>query len=143
MLEPSCLLTLRDEYLVLGLGSGAARLAARALLLEEFLVAEHAAGRLKATWHGIGVDQVWLHGHCHQKALGAFTATQEVLSWVPGLRVTTLAVACCGQAGSFGYEVEHAEASRRIAAVDLLPQLGGLAANAVVLAENRTPAATR
>jgi hypothetical protein len=71
-LEPACLLSLRDEYKVLGLGDGAQRLSENALLLEEFLLREHRAGKLKLALTPLPGTRVLVHGHCHQKAFDAF-----------------------------------------------------------------------
>src|SRR5205814_969312 len=66
-LEPSCLLSLRDEFLVMGLGDAAQRLAERALLIEEFLAGEHRGGRLHLPLAPLPQTRALLHGHCHQK----------------------------------------------------------------------------
>ncbi len=100
-LEPSCLLTLRDEYGVLL--SGTDSLAKDAFLLEEFLASEADAGRLDLKLKPVGAAAI-LHGHCHQKALGAMGAVEKVLRLVPDLKVETVETSCCGMAGSFGYE---------------------------------------
>jgi FAD/FMN-containing dehydrogenase/Fe-S oxidoreductase len=120
-LEPSCLLTLRDEFLVLGLGEPAERIAERALLIEEYLAAEHRAGRLKLALRPLPEQRALLHGHCHQKAFDAFTPAQEVLRLVPGLTVEIVESSCCGMAGSFGYEAAHYDVSMRMAELSLLP----------------------
>ncbi len=119
-LEPSCLLSLRDEFLVMGLGPAAQRLADRALLLEEFLAREHRAGRfapmLKAAEQPIRV-----HGHCHQKAFGAMPPVMEVLKLIPGADVQAIESSCCGMAGAFGYEARHHAVSMQMAEAALLP----------------------
>ncbi|MDH4572398.1 FAD-binding and (Fe-S)-binding domain-containing protein [Salinicola acroporae] len=120
-LEPSCLLTLRDEFLHYGLGDEATRLADAAMLFEEFLVAEKQAGRLKLELAPLAVGRAKVHGHCHQKAFDAFTPVTTVLGWIPELKVEAIASSCCGMAGSFGYEAEHLDASRQMAELSLLP----------------------
>lgn len=120
-LEPSCLLTLRDEFLGFGLGEPAKRLAEASLLFEEFLVREKDAGRLELSLEALPVSRALLHGHCHQKAFDALTPVQQVLSWIPELEVETIQSSCCGMAGSFGYEREHYEASMQMAELSLLP----------------------
>jgi len=119
-LEPSCLLTLRDEALVMGLGEGAAAVAAEALLFEEFVAREARAGRFALTFepaHG----PLLLHGHCHQKAFDAVAPILEVLRLIPGANPELIQSSCCGMAGSFGYEAEHYDWSLRMAEADLLP----------------------
>ncbi len=120
-LEPSCLLSLRDEFLVMGLGDAAQRLAERAFLIEEFLAREHRAGRLKLPLAALPEKRALLHGHCHQKAFDAMGATREVLGLVPGLAVDVVESSCCGMAGSFGYEAAHYDVSMRMAELSLLP----------------------
>jgi len=120
-IEPSCLLTLRDEFLVLGVGAAAQRLAERAFLIEEFLAREHRAGRLRLALAALPEKRALLHGHCHQKAFDAMGATREVLGFVPGLAVDVVESSCCGMAGSFGYEAAHFDVSMRMAELSLLP----------------------
>jgi FAD/FMN-containing dehydrogenase/Fe-S oxidoreductase len=122
-LEPSCLLTLRDEALSMGLGEAARTVAGQALLFEEFLAREAAAGRLealKARLHPLD-KRVLLHGHCHQKAFGAVSPILEVLKLIPGVEPELIESSCCGMAGSFGYESTHYEVSMQMAELSLLP----------------------
>ncbi|MCX7222000.1 MAG: FAD-binding oxidoreductase, partial [Burkholderiales bacterium] len=134
-LEPSCLLTMRDEFLQYGWGEEAQALSDSAMLFEEFLVREHKANRLTLPLAAIQTDTVLLHGHCHQKAFDALTPVQTVLSWIPGLKVSTIESSCCGMAGSFGYEAEHHEASLAMAEISLLPAVRKRQANTVVVAD--------
>jgi Fe-S oxidoreductase len=122
-LEPSCLLTLRDELLVMGLGEGAQKIAQQALLFEEFLAREAQAGQLDELKAQITpVDRpVLLHGHCHQKAFDAVSPVMEVLRWIPGAKPQLIESSCCGMAGSFGYEASHYEVSMQMAELSLLP----------------------
>jgi len=120
-LEPSCLLSLRDEFLVMGLGERAQRLAERALLVEEFLAREHRAKRLRLPLAALAETRALLHGHCHQKAFDALAPAREVLQLVPGLAVEVVESSCCGMAGSFGYEARHYDVSMRMAELTLLP----------------------
>jgi FAD/FMN-containing dehydrogenase/Fe-S oxidoreductase len=122
-LEPSCLLTLRDEMLVMGLGEAAQAISRHALLLEEFLAREAAdgklemlKGRLKPT-----AQPILLHGHCHQKAFGAVSPILDVLKLIPGAQPELIESSCCGMAGSFGYEAGHYEVSMQMAELSLLP----------------------
>jgi len=114
-LEPSCLLSLRDEFGVL-LPEGAEL--KNALLLEEFLARNPGRLRFKEMR-----KDVLLHGHCHQKAFDAMPAVEKVLGMVPGLKVSTVQTSCCGMAGSFGYEAEHYEVSMKMAELSLLPSI--------------------
>lgn len=134
-LEPSCLLTMRDEFLQYGWGEEAQALSESALLFEEFLVREHKANRLTLALSSIQTDTVLLHGHCHQKAFDALTPVQTVLGWIPGLKVSTVESSCCGMAGSFGYEAEHHEASLAMAEISLLPAVRKRQPNTVVVAD--------
>ncbi len=119
-LEPSCLLTLRDEFLVMGLGDGAHRLAAQALLFEEFLAREMRAGRLTLPLRPASQPML-VHGHCHQKAFGAMAPVLDVLRLIPGASVAVIESSCCGMAGSFGYEAAHHAVSMQMAELSLLP----------------------
>ncbi len=122
-LEPSCLLTLRDEMLVMDLGEAAHTISRHALLLEEFLAREAAAGQLDELKARLEpVDQpILLHGHCHQKAFGAVSPIMEVLRLIPGAKPELIESSCCGMAGSFGYEASHYEVSMQMAELSLLP----------------------
>jgi Fe-S oxidoreductase len=107
-LEPSCLLTLRDEYVDL-LNSDAARMvAAHSLLFEEFIERERDRG-LTLPFAGNG-RKALLHGHCHQKALVGTAPTVAALRWA-GFDVSEVDSGCCGMAGSFGFEREHYDIS--------------------------------
>jgi Fe-S oxidoreductase len=120
-LEPSCLLSLRDEFLGYGYGDAARKLAEASFLFEEFLVRERVAGRLDIDLKPLDHSRALLHGHCHQKAFDAVRPVETVLKWIPGLEVKTIESSCCGMAGSFGYEAEHYEASQAMAELALLP----------------------
>ena len=134
-LEPSCLFTLRDEFLAMGLGEEAVAVAKNAFLFEEFLVREKKAGRLKLDLKPLAEKSALLHGHCHQKAFGAMSSVQEVLSLVPDLKVSPIESSCCGMAGSFGYEAEHYETSIAMAELSLLPAVRKAAADALIVAD--------
>jgi Fe-S oxidoreductase len=119
-LEPSCLLTLRDEALVMGLGEKAKVVASQALLFEEFIAREARAGRFKVELTELN-QPVLVHGHCHQKAFGAIDPVLEVLRLIPGAKPQLIESSCCGMAGAFGYEAEHYDVSMRMAELSLLP----------------------
>ncbi|MFP3555061.1 FAD-linked oxidase C-terminal domain-containing protein [Paraburkholderia sp. SIMBA_049] len=135
-LEPSCLLSLRDEFLQYGFGEEAERLSKLAMLFEEFLVHEHKAGRLKLELKPLDdASQVLVHGHCHQKAFDAVSPVQTVLKWIPEMNVSMVESSCCGMAGSFGYEVEHYEASMAMAELSLLPAARAIDAHTLMVAD--------
>jgi len=119
-LEPSCLLTLRDEALVMGLGDKARVVAAQALLFEEFIARERQAGRFELALKPAGAP-ILLHGHCHQKAFDAVRPVMEVLRMIPGAQPELIESSCCGMAGIFGYEAAHHEVSMQMAEASLLP----------------------
>jgi FAD/FMN-containing dehydrogenase/Fe-S oxidoreductase len=124
-LEPSCLLTMRDEMLAMGLGAPAQMLAKHSLLLEEFLAREAREGRLdtlKAKLRPLD-KRVLLHGHCHQKAFGAVNPIVDVLKLIPGVKPEVIESSCCGMAGSFGYEAGHYDVSMQMAELSLLPAI--------------------
>jgi FAD/FMN-containing dehydrogenase/Fe-S oxidoreductase len=131
-LEPSCLYTLRDEYAVML--PEARGLAGRALMFEEFLAREADAGRLQLKLRPLAQEAL-LHGHCHQKAFDGMGAVQRVLGLIPNLKVSTVASSCCGMAGSFGYEAEHYEVSKKMGELDLLPAVRKAAAEALLIAD--------
>jgi len=130
-LEPSCILSLRDEYLKLGLGEPAAKLAERVLLLEEFIAREQTAKRWPLAFKTDG-ERVLVHGHCHQKAVGAMKAMRKVLKTVDGLDFELIESSCCGMAGHFGLESEHYADSQAMAELALFPALRAEAQAAIV-----------
>jgi Fe-S oxidoreductase len=132
-LEPSCLLTLRDEFTAMLPGPETAALAKRAKLFEEFIAEESAAGRLAlplAPRPGKAV----LHGHCHQKAFDTVGASVAALKLVPGLDVETFDSTCCGMAGAFGYEAEHYDMSLKIGELGVLPKMRAAPAQTLLVA---------
>jgi FAD/FMN-containing dehydrogenase/Fe-S oxidoreductase len=134
-LEPSCLLTLRDEFLSYGFGEAAQRLAENAFLFEEFLAREHAAGKLNLELKALPQAKALLHGHCHQKAFDAVSPIQKVLGLIPGLKVELIESSCCGMAGSFGYEKAHIDVSMKMAELSLLPAVRKADAETLVVAD--------
>ena len=125
-IEPSAILTLRDEYLDLvpnSFRAPAERLAARSQLLEEFLVGEWEQGRISSETFTAKERTIHLHGHCHQKALASLKPTIQMLQLPKNFRVRQIPSGCCGMAGSFGYEREHYDLSLQIAELVLFPKL--------------------
>ena len=119
-LEPSCLLTLRDEMLALRLGDDAEVVARCAVMLEELIASDAAAGRLRAPIASLD-GKVLLHGHCHQKSFGIMGAIEKTLALVDGLAVETVESSCCGMAGAFGYGTDTYETSMAMGELSLLP----------------------
>lgn len=111
-LEPSCLLTFRDEALSLCPGLEADRVAASSVLLSELVATDHGAADFYAdkpfTAHAL------VHGHCHQKALAPEASPCDALSLVPGIFAEEVDSGCCGLAGAFGYEKEHYDLSMAV-----------------------------
>ncbi len=134
-LEPSCLLTLRDEALAVLPGEATGAVAGKALLFEEFVAAEHAAGRMRLALGPVAWKKALVHGHCHQKALGVMAPTEAVLRLVPGLEVSAIASSCCGMAGAFGYHAEHYPVSMKMAEAGLLPAVRAADEATVVVAD--------
>ena len=132
-LEPSCLLTLRDELAALLPGAAAAAVARQARLFEEFIAAESAAGRFTLALKP-DARQAVLHGHCHQKAFNTVGDSVAALKLVPGLAVETFDSTCCGMAGAFGYEAEHYDMSLKIGELGVLPKMRAAPADAILVA---------
>jgi Fe-S oxidoreductase len=130
-LEPSCLLTLADEWPELVPGSDARRVADAARLADAWLAEEAKAGRCALKLKELS-GPVLVHGHCHQKALVGTGGTAAALGLVPGLTVNVLDTGCCGMAGSFGFEKEHYDLSVKVAELSLLPALRAEPAATVV-----------
>ncbi|MBR0704349.1 FAD-binding protein [Bradyrhizobium diazoefficiens] len=133
-LEPSCLLTLRDELASLRRDDDAKAIGAHALTFEEFLVREAEAGRLQLPLGSVA-DKAVVHGHCHQKSFGAFKPVEQVLRLVPGLEVETIESSCCGMAGAFGYGADTYDASIEMAELSLLPAVRRAGENTLVVAD--------
>lgn len=136
--EPSCASALADDLPDLLDNTGLARrIASRVKMLDHFLEQELAAGRCRLPWkiHGTDATRYFLvHGHCHQKALDGGRWTHRLLARIPGAVVEDTEAGCCGMAGGFGYEVEHAELSRKIAGQRLLPRLSRAGSEVQVVA---------
>jgi FAD/FMN-containing dehydrogenase/Fe-S oxidoreductase len=123
-IEPSAILTFRDEYPDLATDeniAAARQLAGNALMFDEFIVREMAAGRIDARQFSTEQREIMLHGHCQQKSVGDLSATVKMLSIPSGHSVKIIPSGCCGMAGSFGYEAEHYDISQRIGELVLFP----------------------
>lgn len=124
-IEPSCILSFRDEYPDLvpsELRKDALGLAKNCLLYDEFLMREIAEGNISAEAFEDAKMEIWLHGHCHQKALVGVDKTAKVIEMLLlGSKVNVIPSGCCGMAGSFGYEKEHYKTSLEIGEMVLFP----------------------
>ena len=131
-IEPSCILSFRDEYPDLVpsiLRQEAKELGRNALLFDEFIMREVAAGRISAEDFKTDAVEIWLHGHCHQKALVGMEKTIAALKLLQGAKVHVISSGCCGMAGSFGYEKEHYQTSLAIGEMVLFPTIRKAIAN--------------
>ncbi|ALI98007.1 FAD-binding and (Fe-S)-binding domain-containing protein [Rufibacter tibetensis] len=136
-IEPSAVLTLRDEYLDLvpaDLVPAAQQVAANSFLLEEFLEKEVQNGSITAATFTQEKKHIKLHGHCYQKALQVLTPTQKILSLPQNYEVEMIPSGCCGMAGSFGYEAEHYDVSMQIGELVLFPAVRNAAPETIIAA---------
>ncbi|MBV8335359.1 MAG: 4Fe-4S dicluster domain-containing protein, partial [Alphaproteobacteria bacterium] len=131
-LEPSCFLTLRDEFPALLPGPETKALAQRAQLFEEFVDSERATGRFDLQLQAMPGRKLLLHGHCHQKAFDTMGAAVRAAQLIPDLTVETFQSTCCGMAGSFGYEAEHHAMSLKIGELGVLPKMREAAADTLL-----------
>jgi len=138
-LEPSCVLTFRDELLNVLPDNQSNLLQGRVQLFEEFLAEQLQAGNLDSFFESLHSSEttdnavngssaqtsLLLHGHCHQKAFVQMPAVETILGLIPNATVTKIESSCCGMAGAFGYHKETEQVSRDMAELALLPQLRG------------------
>ncbi len=125
-IEPSAIITFRDEYVDLvdpERKAAAENLAKNALMVDEFLVQEIKAGRIHPEQFTADAQKIKLHGHCYQKAFKLVDYTKQLLSLPTNYEVEVIPSGCCGMAGSFGYEKEHFEVSQKVAELVLFPTL--------------------
>ncbi|MCF6351634.1 MAG: FAD-binding protein [Cyclobacteriaceae bacterium] len=133
-IEPSALLSFRDEYIDLATNqSEAKQLSENCYLFEEFLANEIDKGNVCSTQFKPLNKTIKYHGHCHQKALSSLTPLKKVLNLIPEAQVELIPSGCCGMAGSFGYEKEHYDVSMDIGELVLFPAVRNLE-NGVVVA---------
>lgn len=122
-LEPACLYALKDDFYSLALGEDVARLAKQCYMFEEFLMREKERRGFELQLKPLDLPKALLHSHCHQKAFGATKSLRKVLGWIPGFEFELVEASCCGMGGSFGYEAEHEEMSRKMAELSLMPAI--------------------
>ena len=120
--EPSCLLTLRDEYPEFVPEEQARVVAENSFLIDEFLAKAKSDDRLDLTFKNVE-KRVLFHGHCHQKAMVGTEHSLAALRLVPGYEVELINAGCCGMAGSFGFEKEHYDISMQIGGLALFPSI--------------------
>ncbi|MBC5842588.1 FAD-binding protein [Flavobacterium sp. F-380] len=132
-LEPSAILTFRDEYLRLAEDKAAAKqLAKNVLTIEEFFKREIGVGNIQEHQFTDEEKEIKIHGHCHQKALSSIEATFAMLNIPKNTRVTIYNSGCCGMAGSFGYEKEHYQISMQMGEDTLFPKVRSTAATTLI-----------
>ena len=132
-IEPSCILSFRDEYPDLvpaEMRQQAKELGSNALLFDEFIMREVAAGRITSADFKTDAVEIWLHGHCHQKALVGTEKTVQAFKLLSGAKIHVIPSGCCGMAGSFGYEKEHYKTSLAIGEMVLFPTIRKALSNA-------------
>ncbi len=125
-IEPSAILTFRDEYPKLvsdNLKTTAKNIAPNCLLIDEFLAKEVEKGNIRETQFSTDRQKIKLHGHCHQKSLSSIKHTETILNLPKNYVVETIPSGCCGMSGSFGYEKEHYETSMKIGELVLFPAI--------------------
>ena len=123
-IEPSAILTFRDEYPDLVSDAWLAKaqdLSKNVLLLEEFIAREADAKRIDKTLFKADKRLLKLHGHCQQKSMSSLVAAKKALSLPANFEVQLIPSGCCGMAGSFGYEKEHYDLSMQIGELVLFP----------------------
>ncbi len=136
-IEPSAILTLRDEYIDLvpeNLLPAAQQIAKNALLFDEFISREIDKGAITSDAFTKDTQLIKLHGHCHQKALSSLTHTKKMLSLPRNYTVHLIPSGCCGMAGSFGYEKEHYDVSMKTGELVLFPTIRKQPAEVIIAA---------
>ncbi|GFE63768.1 FAD-binding and (Fe-S)-binding domain-containing protein [Litoreibacter roseus] len=133
-LEPSCLLTLRDEIPALLPGKDTEILSQHARMLEEYIAdqEDNPDFHLPLT---SPAPRILLHGHCHQKAMGVMSSIEKTLSRLPDTQVDVVETSCCGMAGAFGYGVETHDVSRKMAELDLAPAVRAASEDTLIVAD--------
>ncbi len=136
-IEPSAILTFRDEYLDLALPGNrndARKLARNSLMIDEFLEKEMRAGNIKKEQFTTAAKHIKLHGHCHQKALASTAPTLYILGFPENYTVEEIPSGCCGMAGAFGYEKEHYHLSMKVGELVLFPAVRNSSKQTIIAA---------
>lgn len=136
-IEPSALLTLRDEYKDLASPenkAAAIHLAQYSFTIEEFIAREINAGQIHADSFTADAKHIAIHGHCYQKVLSSQDFSKQILSLPKNYTVEIIPSGCCGMAGSFGYEKEHYEVSQKVGELVLFPAVRNKAKETIIAA---------
>jgi FAD/FMN-containing dehydrogenase/Fe-S oxidoreductase len=136
-IEPSAILGFRDEYPELvdkGMVDDARRLAANALMFDEFFIREVEKGNISKESFTSAARHIKLHGHCHQKAVASTAPTLKMLSFPRNYTAEEIPSGCCGMAGSFGFEKEHYDLSMKVGELVLFPAVRAMAAQEIIAA---------
>ena len=136
-IEPSAILTFRDEYIDLATDENLANakaLSKNIFYIDEFIAREFAAGKIEASLFSSETKKIKLHGDCQQKSLSALSDTASILAIPKNYSVETIPSGCCGMAGSFGYEKEHYDLSMQIGELVLFPAVRNAAADTIIAA---------
>lgn len=136
-IEPSALLCFRDEYALLLEGEireKAISLASHAYTLDEFIAGEIRSGHISSGAFTDTPRKIYLHGHCHQKALSSVSSTVQMLSVLPHTEIREIECGCCGMAGAFGFEKNHYELSMQIGELSLFPAIRQAEKDAIIAA---------
>ena len=123
-IEPSAILTFRDEYIRLADDVNSATVISKnTFTIEEFILKEFESGNIRTNQFSAEEKLVKIHGHCHQKALSSTHATFSILNIPKNYKPTIMNTGCCGMAGSFGYEKEHYKVSMQVGEDTLFPKI--------------------
>ncbi|RJE82594.1 FAD-binding oxidoreductase [Paracoccus onubensis] len=134
-LEPSCIMSFRDEMTVLLPNAETDFIKGKALLFEEVLAADLKEGTITLPLADQGGKVAHLHGHCHQKAFAAMGPVETVLRSIPGLELKVIESSCCGMSGAFGYAAENIEVSKKMAELSLLPAVRKAGTDDLIVAD--------
>ena len=136
-IEPSAILSFRDEYLKLvdkDEVESARKLAQNCFIIDEFIANEIQKGNITKEQFTKETKRIKFHGHCHQKALSTIDTSIQLLSLPENYHVENIPSGCCGMAGSFGYEEEHYDVSMQIGEMVLFPAVRNADANTIIAA---------
>lgn len=134
-IEPSAILSFRDDYLRLADNKRAVeKLSQNTYLIEEFIANEIKLGNINADQFSKEEKQIKIHAHCHQKALSQSKFTFDMLNCPENFKVSILSSGCCGMAGSFGYEEDNYDLSMSIGELQLFPHLRNIEQNVIISA---------